>query len=126
MATADEEAMGGHRGGLEMGAAKGPVGTISVGGEGHGCGARVFAHHKGGMRWFRESAPGGSGGGGERRGGGSRPALEGTFSLVISFWRVSEATSSFLCLSFVFPYCWWSGRPTMTGQAGPGAREQGI
>ena len=59
MATADEEAMEGHRGGLEVGAAKSPVGTISGGGEGHGGGLRVPAHHKSGMRWLRESAPGG-------------------------------------------------------------------
>ena len=59
MATADEEAMEGHRGGLGMGAAKGPVGTIPVGGEGHGGGSRVFAHHEGGVQGFRESAPGG-------------------------------------------------------------------
>ena len=57
MATADEEAMEGRRGGLEVGAAESPVGTISMRGEGHGCGVRVFAHHEGGMRWFRESAP---------------------------------------------------------------------
>ena len=69
MATADEEAMEGHRGGLEVEETMSPVGQVSVGGEGHGCGF-----------------------------GGS-----------------VEATSSFLCLSFVFPYCWWSGRPTMTG-----------
>ena len=47
MATADEEAMEGHRGGLGMGAAKSPVGTLSVGGVGHGGGSRVSAHHEG-------------------------------------------------------------------------------
>ena len=57
MATADEEAMEGHRGGLEMGAAKGPVGTLSVGGEGHGGGSRVSTHHEGRVQGFRESAP---------------------------------------------------------------------
>ena len=35
VATADEEAMEAHRGGLEVEAAKGPVGTLPVGGEGH-------------------------------------------------------------------------------------------
>ena len=57
MATADEEAMEGHRGGLEMGVVQDPVGSISVGGEGHGCGFGVSAHHKSGMRWPRESGP---------------------------------------------------------------------
>ena len=75
MATTDEEAMEGCGGGLGVEETKGPVGTISVGEEGHGSGSRVSAHHKGGVQGFRESAPGGQGGGGERRGGGSRPAL---------------------------------------------------
>ena len=100
MATADEEAMEGHRGGLEVEAAKGPVGTISVGGEGHGCGVRVFAHHEGGMRWFRESAPGGQGGGGERRGGGPGPALECTFLVFFPFGGFQAGR---LLLSFVVP-----------------------
>ena len=33
-------------------------------------------------------------------------------------------------VSFVFPLffpvCWWCGRSTMTGQAGPGAKDNGI
>ena len=33
MATADEEAMERYRGGLEMGVAKSPVGTVSMGGK---------------------------------------------------------------------------------------------
>ena len=79
--------MEGYRGGLEVEAAESPVGTLSVGGEGHGCGSRVSAHHEGGMQRYRESAPGGQGGGGERRGGGTRPALDCILSLVFSFWR---------------------------------------
>jgi hypothetical protein len=59
----------------------GPVGTVSVGGEGHGRRFGVFAHHEGGVRGSRESAPRGQGGGRERRGGGPRPALECTFPL---------------------------------------------
>ena len=57
MATADEEAMEGCRGSPEVEVAENPVGTISVGGEGHGCGVRVFAHHEGGVHRRRESAP---------------------------------------------------------------------
>ena len=57
MATADEEAMEGHRGDPEMGVAQDPVGSESVGGEGHGGVFGVSAHHEGGMRWPRESAP---------------------------------------------------------------------
>ena len=57
MATADEEAMEGHREGLEMEAAKGPVSTISVGWESYGCSAGVSAHHEGGMQRFRERVP---------------------------------------------------------------------
>ena len=110
-----------------MEGAKDPVGSVSVGSEGRGCCFGVPAHHEGGVQRPRESAPRGQGGGGERRGGGPRPALECIFSLVFFlFGGLVEATSSFLCLSFVFPYCWWSGRPTMTGQAGPGARDEGI
>ena len=115
MATADEEAMEGHRGGFEVEEATSPVGQISVGGEGHGCGSGVPAHHEGGVQRPRESAPRGQGGGGERRGGGPRPTLECTFPWSFTFGGSAEATSSFLFLSFVFPYCWWSGRPTMTG-----------
>ena len=48
MATADEEAMEGCRGGFEVEGATSPVGTVSVGGEGHGRRVGVFAHHKGG------------------------------------------------------------------------------
>ena len=29
------------------------------------------------------------------------------------------------CFPLFFPFCWWCGRPTMTGQAGPGARDIG-
>ena len=61
MATADEEAMEGRRGGPEVEVADSPVGTISVGGEGHRCGTRVSAHHKSGVRQHRESAPRGYG-----------------------------------------------------------------
>ena len=101
MATADEEAMEGHRGGLEMGATEGPVGTISVGGEGHGRGSRVSAHHEGGVQGFRESAPRGQGGGGERRGGGSRPALDCALSLVFSSRRFFRRRDFFFPLSFL-------------------------
>ena len=94
METADEEAMGGYRGGLEVEEAADPVGTVSVGGEGYGRGFGIFAHHEGGMRRNGESAPRGQGGGGEWRGGGPRPALECTF-----------------CLSF---FSWYEGA-TMTG-----------
>ena len=59
MATADEEAMEGCRGGLGVEEATGPVGAVSVGGEGHRRRFGIFAHHEGGMRWNRESAPGG-------------------------------------------------------------------
>ena len=68
--------MEGHRGGFRVEEVVSPVGTIPVGGEGHGRGARVFAHHEGRVRGKRKSVPGG-----QRRGGGSRPALECTFPL---------------------------------------------
>ena len=57
MATADEEAVEGHRGGLEMEVAQDPVGSVSVGGKGYGCRLGVSAHHEGGMRWHRARAP---------------------------------------------------------------------
>ena len=57
MVTAGEEAMEGGRGGFGMEEAKGPVGRFSVGGEGRGCRVGVFAHHEGGVRRNRESAP---------------------------------------------------------------------
>ena len=79
MAAADEEAMEGYRGGLEMEVAQDPVGSISVGGEGHGCGFGVSAHHEGGVQREWESASRGQEGGRERRGGGPRPALVCTF-----------------------------------------------
>ena len=79
MATADEEAMEGDRGGFEVEEAASPVGEVSVGGEGHGRRFGVFAHHEGRVRGKWESAPGRYGGGGERRGGGPRPALECIF-----------------------------------------------
>ena len=85
MATADEEAMEGHRGGLEMGVAQDPVGPIPVVGECHGCRFGVSAHHESGVRGSRESAPRGQGGGRGRREGGPRPALECTFLLSFLF-----------------------------------------
>ena len=97
MATADEEAMEGYRGGPEMEVAKVPVGTVSVGGEGHGCCFGVSTHHKGGMRRLRESTTRGQGGGRERRGGGPRPAPECTFHLFFLPADV-EAFSPFLSL----------------------------
>ena len=116
IATADEEAMEGCRGGLKVEEAASPVGEVSVGGEGHGRRTRVSTHHKGGVQRHGESAPGGQGGGREGRGGGPKHALDctsflGHFLLAV----VREATSSFFCFSFVFLYCWRCGRPTMTG-----------
>ena len=43
--------------------ATGPVGAVSVGREGSGRRSGVLAHHEGGVRRSRESAPGGQGGG---------------------------------------------------------------
>ena len=63
MATGDEEAMEGGRGGFGMEEATGPVGAVSVGREGRGRRSGVFAHHEGGVRGSREGAPGGQGGG---------------------------------------------------------------
>ena len=100
MATANEEAMEGHRGGVGVEEATSPVGQISVGGEGYGCGVRVPAYHEGGMQRPRESAPRGQGGG-ERRGGGPRPALECTFPWSFPSGGYVEATSSFFCLSLL-------------------------
>ena len=100
MATADEEAMKGHRGGFGEEEVACPVGTVSVGGEGHGRGFRVSAHYEGRVRGKWESAPGGQGGGRERSGGGPRPALECTFPLSFPFGGLSRRL---LLLSFVFP-----------------------
>ena len=44
------------RGGLGLGEAKSPVGTILVGGKGYGRGFRIFAYYEGGVQRFRESA----------------------------------------------------------------------
>ena len=63
MATADEEAMERYRGGSGVEGATRPVGVVSVGGEGHGCGPRVFTHYEYGVQRVRESAPRGQGGG---------------------------------------------------------------
>ena len=120
VATADEEAMERDRGGVEVEEAASPVGEVSVGGEGHGRRFRVFTHHESGVQRYWESAPKGQGGGRERRGGGPRPALECIFFLGLFLLAVMRRR---LLLSFVFLYCWWCGRPTMTGKAGPGARE---
>ena len=73
MATAEEEALESGRGGLGVEESKGPVGTVSVGGEGHRRCFGVFAHHEGGMRGNRESAPGGQGGGEEGEEAGPGP-----------------------------------------------------
>ena len=73
MATADEEAIEGDRGGLGVEDAKGPISTASVGGEGRGCRVGVFAHHEGGVRRSRESAPGGQGEDEEGEEGGPGP-----------------------------------------------------
>ena len=63
MATADEEAMEGGRGGFGVEEATGPIGAVSVGGEGREPHSGIFAHHEGGVRGSRESAPRGQGGG---------------------------------------------------------------
>ena len=57
VATADEEAMEKSRGGFGVEEATGPVGTVSVGGEGHGRRFGVSTHHECGVRWSRESVP---------------------------------------------------------------------
>ena len=114
MAAADEEAMEGGRRGFGVEEATGPVGAVSVGGEGREHRFGIFAHHEGGVRGSRKSAPRGQGGGRERGGGGPRPTLECRYiSLDLPLlWRMLRRSS----LSFVFPYCWWwwCGRPTMT------------
>ena len=54
MATADEEAMEGCRGGFGVDEATGPVGTVSVGGEGHGRRFVFFARHESRVRGSRK------------------------------------------------------------------------
>ena len=49
MATADEEAMEGYRGGPEVEETTGTVGEVPVGGEGHGRCVRVSTHHESGV-----------------------------------------------------------------------------
>ena len=56
-ATADEETLERRRGGPEVEEAASPVGTVSVGGEGHECCFGIFAHNEGGVRRSRENAP---------------------------------------------------------------------
>ena len=92
--------MEGYRGCPEMGVAESPVSTVSVGGEGHRCGLRVFGHHEGGVHRRRESAPRGEGGGGDWRGGGPWPTLECTFPLF--FLLGGRGGVSFLFLAFPF------------------------
>ena len=101
MASADEEAMEGDRGGFEVEEAASPVGEVFVGGEGHGRRLRVSTHHESGVQRHWESAPRGQEGGRERRGGGPRPALECTFPWSFPSGGYVEATSSFLCLSLL-------------------------
>ena len=101
LATADEEAMEGHRGGLRVEEAADPVGAISVGKEGYGPCPGDFAHYGGRMRVSQESTSGGSGGG-ERRGGGPGPALECTFRLSFLLAVGEMNFSSFLCFLFIF------------------------
>ena len=55
--TTDKEAMERCRGDLRVGEAKNPVGTVSVGWEGHGRRAGVPAHDEGRVRGCWESAP---------------------------------------------------------------------
>ena len=88
MATADEEAIEGHPGGLRVEEAEDPVRPLPVGKEGYGRGAGVFAHYESGMRGRQESTSR-EDGGGERKGGWPRPALECTFRLSFPFggWR---------------------------------------
>ena len=86
MATADEEAMEGDRGGFGVVGAASPFGAVSVGEEGHGRRFGIFAHHEGRVRGSRESAPRGQGRGQWRRGGGPRPALESTLPSFLSFF----------------------------------------
>ena len=50
----------------------------------------VFAHHEGGVRRNRVTAPGGQGGGRGRREGGPRPALECTLLLSFFSWRMGK------------------------------------
>ena len=112
LATAEEEAMEGHRGGLRVEEAADPVGAISVGREGYGRRARVFAHYEARMRGSQESTSRGSGGG-ERRGGGPRPALECTFRLS-SFGGWRDGFLFFPLFSLCLYFFWYEGA-TMTG-----------
>ena len=61
MATADEEAMEGCRGGLQVGEAKSPFGTVSMGYKSRGLRPGVPAHGEGRVRGHSESAPRGWG-----------------------------------------------------------------
>ena len=98
MAAADEEAMEGGRGGFGVEEATGPVGAVSGGGYGRGCRSGIFAHHGGGVRGSRKSAPGRPGddsGGVEEE---PRPALECIFPL---FFHCGRAFFFFLSVGGV-------------------------
>ena len=93
-----------------MGEAKGPVGTASVGHEGHERRPGVPAQDEGRVRGHRESAPGRTGA--ERRGAQARPRLY-----------------LFLCLSFVFSFvyfflAWWGSHHYRSGRSA--GRGKGI
>ena len=49
--------MQGGRGGFAVEGAKGPVGSVFVGSDGHGCRFGIFAHHVGGVRRNWKRAP---------------------------------------------------------------------
>ena len=102
VATADEEAVEGHRRSLKVEKAADPVASLPVGKEGYGRGVRVFTHYEGGMRGSQESASRGDGGG-EWRGGGPWPALECTFRLSFLLAGGETGFLSFL-LSFLYLY----------------------
>ena len=57
LATADEEAVEGCRGGPGVGQAESPVGETLVEGEGNGRGFGILAHHEGGVRRHRKHSP---------------------------------------------------------------------